>query len=451
MSSLTLQSLDVSSLRGEFSGALELPGEPGYELARQPWNLAFEQRPALVAHANTPADVAAVLRFAAERGLRVAPQGTGHGAPRVGPLEQSILLRTDGMRGVQIDTTRRVARVDAGALWSDLAAASGPVGLSGLGGSVPDVGVVAFALGGGLGWLSRAHGLCCHRLRAVELVTPARGWMRCDATHQPELFWALRGGGGDLGVVTAIELELVPAPALYGGTMLWPWDRAAEVLHAWRRWTDTVPETVTTAARLLQVPPTPDVPAPLRGRQFVTVGGAITGTPAEATALLEPLRALGPEIDLFAPTDPEGLQRLHLEPEQPVPALSTHALLNDLAPHSIDALLAAAGPGCDSHLLSVEVRHLGGAVATEQFGALSRLTEDYLLFAVGVPFDAPAGAIDEELGGVRAAVSDCTSSVEYLNFGDAPDQLGRSLPPETMHAIARGRALTDPDGVMHRA
>ena len=441
----------MSSLRTEFSGALELPGEPGYERARQPWNLAVEQRPALVAHANTPADVAAVLRFAAERGLRVAPQGTGHGAPRVGPLEQSILLRTDGMRGVQIDTARRVARVDAGALWSDLAAASAPFGLSGLGGSVPDVGVVAFALGGGLGWLSRAHGLCCHRLRAVELVTPAHGWIRCDGTHHPELFWTLRGGGGDLGVVTAVELELVSVPDLYGGTMLWPWDRAGEVLHAWRRWTETAPETVTTAARLLQVPAIPDVPAPLRGRQFVTVGGAIIGSPAEATALLEPLRALDPEIDLFAATDPRGLLGLHLEPEHPVPALSTHALLNDLAPQTIDALLTTAGPGSGSQLLSVELRHLGGAVAAEQFGALSRLKEDYLLFAVGIPFDAPSGAIDAQLSQVRSAVSDSISSVEYLNFGDAPDQLDRSLPPHTLRAIAGCRANTDPNGVMHRA
>lgn len=205
------------------------------------------------------------------------------------------------------------------------------------------------------------------------------------------------------------------------------------------------------AARLLHVPPLPDVPAPLRGKQFVTVGGAITGSRAEATALVEPLRALGPEIDLFAATDPEGLLRLHLEPEHPVPALSTHALLNDLAPQTIDALLKTAGPGSGSHLLSVEVRHLGGAVAAEQFGALPRLKEDYLLFAVGVPFDAPTGAIDDQLSQVRSAVSDSTSSSEYLNFGDAPDQLGRSLPPDALHAIARCRAQTDPDGIMHRA
>ena len=241
------------------------------------------------------------------------------------------------------------------------------------------------------------------------------------------------------------------AAELYGGTMLWPWDRAAEVLHGWRRWTETVPETVTTAARLLQVPSMPDAPAPLRGRQFVTVGGAIVGSPTEAATLLEPLRALGPEIDLFAATDPKGLLRLHLEPEHPVPALSTHALLGDLAPQTIDALITAAGPGSGSQLLSVELRRLGGAAAAEQFGALSRLSEDYLLFAVGVPFDAPLGAIDEQLSQVRSAVSASTSAVGYLNFGDAPEQLSRSLPPDALHAIARCRARTDPDEVMHRA
>jgi hypothetical protein len=265
----SIEAIDLDTLRNTFTRPIDSPDDPGYDAARAPWNLAVDQRPVLVAQARTADDIGAVVRFAAGRGLRVAVQGVGHGAARVGPLEHSVLLRTDLLRDVRVDPERGMARVEAGALWSDLLDATSPTGLAALGGSAPDIGVVAFALGGGIGWLSRAYGLCCHSVTAIELVTPAMGPIRCDDTQHPELFWALRGGGGDLGVVTAIELSLVPTPDLYGGSMLWPWERAAEVLHGWRRWTATVPETVTTAARLLQVPAFPDIPAPMRGRPAV--------------------------------------------------------------------------------------------------------------------------------------------------------------------------------------
>jgi FAD binding domain len=444
------EALDLDTLSSTFTGPIHSPDAPGYDAARAPWNLAVDQRPLLVAQARSADDVAAVVRFAARRGLRVAVQGAGHGAARVGPLEHSVLLRTDLLRDVLVDPERRTARVEAGALWSDLLGATSPAGLAALGGSAPDIGVVAFALGGGIGWLSRAYGLCCHSVTAVELVTPAMGSIRCDDTRHPELFWALRGGGGDLGVVTAIELSLVPTPELYGGSMLWPWERAAEVLHAWRRWTTTVPETVTTAARLLQVPAFPDIPAPMRGRKFVTVGGALLAAPQTAESLLEPLRALDPEIDLFGSIPADALVRLHLEPEQPIAAHSRHGLLDRLSPDVVDAIVAAAGPSSGSTLLSVEVRHLGGALLREQSGALSHLDGGYLLFAVGMPTGSAERAIvDEDLNRVRAAAAPSAIGAEYLNFGDEPGQAARSFPPTTLEALARCRALTDPAGVMH--
>ena len=410
----------------------------------------MDQRPALVARPRSADDVARILRFAAEQELRVAPQGVGHGAGRVGPLEQSVLLRTDLMRGVQVDVERRTARVEAGALWSDLLEALAPAGLAASAGSAPDVGVVALALGGGIGWLSRTHGLCCHAITAAELVTPALGLVRCDTEHRPDLLWALRGGGGDIGVVTAIELALVPVPELHGGSLLWPWERTSEVLHAWHRWTRNVPETVTTAARVLQIPDMPEVPAPMRGRRFVTVSGALLESPRAAASLLAPLRDLAPEIDMFAPVAPDALIRLHLEPEQPVPARVGHRLLARLTPEAVDALLVAAGPDSGSTLLSVEIRHLGGAMAREASGALARLDAEYLLLGIGLPAGpADRANVDQPLERVLATAADCAASTEYLNFGDDPGQAARSLTPASLDELARCRALTDPAGVIH--
>jgi FAD binding domain len=439
----------LAELRSAVVGDIYAPGDPGYDAARTAWNLAVDQRPALVARARNAADVARIVRFAAEQNLRVAPQGVGHGAGRVGPLEQSVLLRTDLMRGVQIDVDRRTARVAAGALWSDLLEASAPHGLAGPAGSAPDVGVVALALGGGIGWLSRTHGLCCHSITAAELVTPALGPVRCDADHRPDLLWALRGGGGDIGVVTAIELALVPVPDLHGGSLLWPWERAGQVLHAWRRWTETVPETVTTAARLLQVPDVPDVPAPMRGRRFVTVSGVLLESPQTAASLLAPLRDLGPEIDMFAPVAPDALIHLHLEPEHPVPARAGHRLLTRLTPQAVEALVLAAGPGSGSTLLSVEIRHLGGAVTREAPGALARLDAEYLLLGIGMlASPADRASVEQQLERVLGTAAGCGARSEYLNFIDEPGQAARSLTVASLDELARCRALTDPAGVL---
>jgi len=441
--------VELARLRSAVAGDIHVPGDPGYDAARAAWNLAVDQCPALVARPRGAADVAQIVRFAAEQDLRVAPQGVGHGAGRVGSLEQSVLLRTNLMRGVQIDAARRMARVQAGASWSDLLDATAPHGLAAPAGSAPDVGVVALALGGGIGWLSRAHGLCCHAITAAELVTPALGRVRCDAEHRPDLLWAVRGGGGDFGVVTAIELALVPVPELHGGSMLWPWERAREVLHAWRRWTGVVPETTTTAARLLQVPDMPEVPAPVRGRRFVTVSGALLESPHNAASLLAPLRDLGPEIDMFAPITADALTRLHLEPEQPVPARVGHRLLNRLSSETVDALVVAAGPDSGSTLVSVEIRHLGGAVAREAPGALARLDAEYLLLGVGMPAGpAERANVEQQLERVLATAAGCAASSEYLNFGDNPGQAARSLTPVSLDELARCRALTDPAGII---
>ena len=185
--------------------------------------------------------------------------------------------------------------------------------------------------------------MCCNSVLSFDVVTGDGEQLHVDADNHPELFWALRGGTGSPAVITHMELRLIAMPELYAGAMLWPWERASEVLHAWRAWTLDAPETATTSARILQVPPLPDIPELLRGRQFVVIDGAVLGSDAYANEVLAPLRALEPEIDLFAAAPPVALSHLHMDPEQPVPGIGDHALLGELTPELIDALVEVAG------------------------------------------------------------------------------------------------------------
>src|SRR4051812_28670695 len=193
---------DLDALRDPCGGAVAFPGDETYDAARQGFNLALDQRPAAVASPAAADEVEAVVRWARAAGLRVAPQSTGHNAGPLGSLADSVLLKTSGLRGVSIDAERQVARVGAGVLWEDVVTAAAPHGLIALHGSSPNVGVAGYSLGGGMGWLARSHGLQANSLLAVELVTGEGELVRADHEHDPELFWALRGGGGNFGVVT---------------------------------------------------------------------------------------------------------------------------------------------------------------------------------------------------------------------------------------------------------
>src|SRR3954447_18087645 len=354
--------LDVTGLRGRMAGEIVTPSDAEWDVARQAWNLAVDQRPAIVAMPETDQDVVEGVRFPRANGLQVAPQGTGHNAHPLGDLANTVLLKMHRMTGVEIDAEARVARVRAGAVWIDVVSAAAPHGLASLAGSSPDVGVVGYTLGGGLSWLARRYGLGANRMLAAEVVTAEGELLRVDRSHHADLFWALRGGGGSFAAVTAIEIELFPIPDVHAGILFFGIERASEVLHAWRDWVDTVPETVTSVGRILRVPPLPEIPEPVRGRNFVIVETMSDDGQAAAEARLAPLRALGPEMDTHAVVPIEALSHLHMDPEHPVPGNGDHRLVN-IDHAGIDALLGAVGPDVESPLVSVEMRHLGGAVA----------------------------------------------------------------------------------------
>src|SRR5439155_20743576 len=402
---------------------------------RAAFNLAIDQRPAMVARPGNPDEVAAVVRHARENGLRVAVQAGGHSAgPLAGVGEDTLLLKTTRMTGAEIDAKNRRSRVGAAAKWQDVSALASPQGLAGLSGSSAEVGVVGYTLGGGHGWLARKHGLACNSVIAANVVTADGQLVRADLENDPELFWALRGGGGNFGVVTALEFELHPVPELYAGMFAWPWERTADVLHAWREWVSGLPNEMGTWARILQVPPLPDVPEPVRGRQLVVVEAAYFGAKESGGELLRPLRDLAPELDTFAAVPPAALGHLHMDPEDPVPFAMSGQMLDELPAAAINAIVEAAGPDSGSPLLSLELRLLGGALAqaSPNAGALASLDHAFLTLGVGMVMDPDmAPAINSQLDLISNALDPWDSGVTYANFIDVPIDTRMCYQPET--------------------
>jgi hypothetical protein len=443
----TMAGRGLEALRAAIAGQVFVPGQAGYDQARTAWNLAVDQRPAVVVDAGSAADMAQAVRFARAHGMRIAPQGTGHGAGPLEPLDGAMLLRTTRMREVRIDPAARTARAEAGAIWQDVTVPAGQHGLAALAGSSPDVGVVGYTLGGGLGWLARRYGLAANSVTAAELVTADGDLVRTDAGHESDLFWAVRGGGG-VGVVTALEMSLYSVGELYAGDLFFPIQRAAEVLHAWRDWSLTVPDEVTSEGRLLWVPPLPQVPEPLRGRAFVMVEAACLGDADTGAELISPLRRLGPEQDTFAMLPAPALGQLHMDPGQPVPFRANGALLDDFPAAAIDAVVALADPDAGTALTSVEVRHLGGALARPApgGGAQPSIDANYLLVAVGItPTPDLAAAVRAQAQAVKDALAPWHVGYDYFNSEEIPAPASAVLPPASFRRLQKINAAYDPD------
>lgn len=384
--------LTSESVANGSAGRVALPGEDAWEAGRRAFNVTLDPRPAAVAFPASEREVAAVVRLARDRDLQIATQATGHNAGPHRSLTDTILLNTSELTGMEIDPSARRARVGAGTRWGEVIEQLSDAGLAALHGSSPDVGVVGYSLGGGIGWLSRRYGLQSNSVTAVELVTAEGDHVRCDAAHEPELFWALRGGGGNFGVVTAIEFAVHPVEQLYAGTLLFEFSQAAEVMHAWRGLLTELPEEMTTWLSLMHVPDLPFVPEPLRGGSFTAILGTFVGSEQDGRELLRPLRALEPTIDTFAMVPPAALGGLAMDPPDPVPYLSGHQLLDELPGDAAESLVTVADRS--SQLVALQFRHVGGALAVPPpgAGALATLPGQIAWFGLGIAADRDSAA-----------------------------------------------------------
>jgi FAD/FMN-containing dehydrogenase len=432
-----------------FSGPVLRPGDDGYDDERAGFNLTVDHRPELVVGATGPGDVVAAVGYATARKLAVAVLTTGHG-PAV-PADGHVLINTRRMGGVQLDPAARTARVGGGVRWSQVLPRTAPHGLAPLNGSSPNVGVVGYTLGGGVGPLGRSHGFAADRVRQIDLVTAEGQLRRVTADTEPELFWAVRGGKGNFGVVVGLEFELVPVSRLYGGGLFFPAEATADVLHTYRQWARTMPVEMASSVLLVQMPPIPEVPEPLRGRYVANVRLAYTGSAKIGERLVEPLRAIGPRLlDTLGELPYTDVGGIYNDPTEPTAAYDSNVALRTLDADTVDTILSLAGPESGSSLV-VELRQLGGAYARQPSipSAVGGRDAEYVLFAASLVQAGQEDAVRAAHERVRAQLRPWATGGMVYNFcgvGDAdPERVRHAFTPSDYGRLARAKATYDPD------
>ncbi|MGR6912824.1 FAD-binding oxidoreductase [[Actinomadura] parvosata] len=402
--------------------------DPGYDAERTGFQLLDPHRPDLVVPAATPEDVRRAVAYAADAGLPVAVQATGHGLPQA--ATEGVLITTGRMNAVTVDPATATARIEAGVRWEQVIAAAARHGLAPLSGSSPSVGAVSYTLGGGLGLLARTYGYAADRVRAVDVVT-ADAEMR-HVTPGDDLFWALVGGRAAFGVVTALEIGLVPVARLYGGAL--HFEQVETALRTWRDWTETVPDEMTSSIAVIPFP----------GRTVAHIRIAYTGDPKEGERLVRPLRAIGPRLlDTVGEMPYTASAAIHNDPTTPSGYFATHSLLRELP--DVTPLLGVRGV--------IEVRHLGGALARPQGApnAVGNRSARYFaaVLSPGLAPGTDVAALRPAHDAVHDALSPWATGGRLLNFlygaNAGPEQVRRAYEPEDYARLTALKAKWDPD------
>ncbi len=360
----------IAELAQQFRGELIRPGDTQYDAARAVWNGAIDRHPALVSRCTGIADVQAAVRFARERDLLVAVRGGGHNVAGTAVCDGGLVIDLSPMKGMFVDPAARTARAQAGLLWGEFDRETQAFGLAAPGGIISHTGIAGLTLGGGLGWLMRRHGLAADNVQSADVVTADGEYLRASDEEHPDLFWGLRGGGGNFGVVTSFEYRLHNVgPTVLAGVMLHHAAKAREVLRFYRDFIESAPNELTTIVVLRMAPPAPFFPPSVHGQPVVVIGACYAGSVDEGERVIAPLRRFGePLVDLI----------------QPTPYVSHQSLFDPTAPHGLgyywkseyvpllsDALidtLAERAWGVATPESYTIIFHLGGAVGQQDPG-----------------------------------------------------------------------------------
>jgi FAD/FMN-containing dehydrogenase len=417
----------IADLSRRFRGALIRPGDAAYDAARRIWNGAIDRRPALVARCTGAADVRAAVGFARERELLVAVRGGGHNVAGTAVCDRGIVIDLSPMKGVWVDPRARVARAQPGLLWGELDHETQPFGLATPGGIVSHTGIAGLTLGGGLGWLMRRHGLTADNLLSADVVTADGALVRAGAEEHAELFWGLRGGGGNFGIVTSFEYRLhAVGPTVLAGLVLYPAARAREVLSLYRDYIASAPDEVMTIVVLRMAPPAPFLPEEVHGQPVVIIAVCCAGSVEQGERAVAPLRRFGrPLADLVQPTSYASHQAL-------IDASVPHGLgyywkseyLRPLSDASIETLAAHAWPLPTPESYAA-VFHMGGAVGREDpdASAFEDRRAAHAMTMDGVWSDpAASGACIAWVRGFWEAVRPHSTGRVYMNFLGEEDE-----------------------------
>ncbi|SCL30350.1 FAD-binding oxidoreductase [Micromonospora inyonensis] len=442
-------------LRHQFDGRLHLPGAVGYDAGRLAWRRDLDQQPLLVAEVADAADVARAVITAREFDVPVGVQATGHGTVR--PTDDGVLLNLSRMTYVDIDPVRATARVGGGARWGDVVAAAARFGLAPISGSSSALGVAGYTLGGGVGWLSRRHGFAADSLLRAEVVTAAGTRLVAGPDDDVDLWWALRGGGGNFGVVTELLLRLYPVGEVFGGVAYFPGERAGAILACHRDHAADLPDELTTALTLLRLPDGPAVPGPLRGRTVVALRVCHTGPVARGRRALAPLLAVAgpPLLGGYGPmTWP---QTSALDDPQPGPQIvREHTdLFRAMSDELIDVLLAEiGGSGASRSPISViELRHVGGALArpSAEGGPSGHRDATYALIAVAPRLHAAQLSVARgHMAAFARRLRPYATRGVLLNFLSDPSRTMAAYRPADLGRLAALKRIYDPENIFHR-
>ncbi|WP_227985003.1 FAD-binding oxidoreductase [Nocardia spumae] len=428
--------MSIETLRTTIRGGVLLPGDAEFERAAQPWNSAVTQSVAAVVEVADAPDITAVLDYARRAGRVVVTQPTGHGA--TGDIDGAILVRTRNFDNIAVDPERRVARVGSGVRWGQVQAAAAAHGLAGLSGSNPVVGVTGYTLGGGFGWFARTYGWASDAVRAVEIVDATGRPQRVTADSDPDLFWALRGGGGDFGIVTGVEFELVALPRLYGGRVMWPVDRTGEVFELFNELTADAPAELSVWLQRYAIP---------GAAPTVAIDFAYLGDPAEGRHLTRRLDTIGGHIaDTRGELSPAEIGKITAEPTEPSPSLSRGELLTDLGDAVVKTLIDAP---C-APLLNVQIRGLGGALAQHRpdGGARGPVAEPYALYLLGLGLPHLQAGIADRFAEILDALGPSVTGAKPYTFLAPGESAAAAFDPATLARLREIKRNRDPHNVI---
>ncbi|WP_210481559.1 FAD-binding oxidoreductase [Naasia sp. SYSU D00948] len=443
-------SVPLDELAASLTGRLHQPGTDDYRHLATPWNLAEETHAMAVVEAKTPEDVVATVRFGAAHGVEVGVRATGHGI--INHLGNTILVHTGHFDEVTIHPDGW-ARIGAGVQWERVIDAAAEHGLAPLAGSSPGVGVVGYLTGGGIGPVARTYGVASDRVRAFEVVTGDGELRRVTALEHPDIFWALRGGKGALGIVTAVETELVHLRTLYGGAVYFAAEDIPNVVRTWGQWCPSLLEQATTSIAIQLLPEMPDVPPPLAGKLTVAVRFAWVGDPADGEREFAPMLAAGtPILGEIGEMPYTQLGMIHADPIDPLPFRENNALLREFSPETAEALLRVTGPDSGFLQIMAEVRQLGGAIAraSDHSSAFVHRDAPYNVLLIGVPVGPEGEAVVANGDAIIDALSPWATGGGLPNFspGMVAEEVARSYDDLTLRRLADLIEEYDPQHVI---